>query len=589
MRATEASPRIGVLFCSCRGEISGGLELEELKAYVKEQPDVVFVGETAVLCDKKGQEGLHKVITDNKLDRVVVAGCTPRVYEDMVGRALVAAGLNRYMFEMANLREQCVWPHRDKTRATGKAKLMLAAAVGRAATLEPLHGGRIGIKRSALVLGGGVAGMQAALDIADGGNQVFLVETKGELGGRTYQLSTTFPTHECKPDGCCIHYCRECILTPKIEDVMQHPRITVYLNSALEEFRGVFGNYQVKIRTPDGVKEAEVGTVVLATGSQIVDPDRLPEFGYGKHKDVITFLELEQLIVASRAGDNQLHRPSDGKIPKVIDFIQCVGSRDTTGRGKAHCSLVCCTYAIGEAKELKKRYPDAQIFIHYIDLRGPYRGFEEHYREARDMGIHFLRGRVAEVTMGRDGLMVVGEDIDTGKLLRIRSDLVVLAAGQEATDGTEELSKTFRIPLDADGFFKEYNPAFDMLHRKGIAVVGCAAGPRGIRYSVQDAKAAAAALNQLMLSGEVPVEPVRAEVSEDRCSGCRQCESVCPAGAIVMKQLADFRRGTKRWVAYVNPSQCVACGACAMSCPSKAILLSNHKMKQLLAQIEALT
>jgi heterodisulfide reductase subunit A len=507
----------------------------------------------------------------------------------MVGRALVAAGLNRYMFDMANLREQCVWPHRDRRRATEKAKLMLASAVGRASMLEPLHGGRIGMKRAALVLGGGVAGMQAAIDLADGGNDVHLVETKGELGGRTWQLSTTFPTHECKPDGCCMHYCRECILVPKTESVMQHPRIKVYLNSSLEEFKGVFGNYRLKIRTPDGIKEAEAGTVVLATGSQIVDPTRLPEFGYGRHKDVVTFLDLEKLIVAARSSDNELRRPSDGKIPKVIDFIQCVGSRDETGRGKAHCSLVCCTYAIGEAKELKKRYPDAQIFIHYIDLRGPYRGFEEHYREARDMGIHFLRGRVSEVTADKNGLVVVGEDIDTGKLLRIRSDLVVLAAGQEAASGTEALSQVFRIPLDSDGFFKELNPAYDLLERKGIAVVGCAAGPRGIRYSVQDAKAAAAALNQLMLSGEVPVPAERAEVDDRRCSGCRQCESVCPAGAIVMKKVADHKRGATRWVAYVNPSQCASCGACAMTCPSKAILLSNHKMKQLMAQIEALT
>jgi heterodisulfide reductase subunit A len=196
---------------------------------------------------------------------------------------------------------------------------------------------------------------------------------------------------------------------------------------------------------------------------------------------------------------------------------------------------------------------------------------------------------VAEVTMGKDGLVVVGEDIDTGKLLRIGSDLVVLAAGQEAAFGTEELSRVFRIPLDTDGFFKEYNPAFDMLHRKGIAVVGCAAGPRGIRYSVQDAKAAAAVLNELMRSGEVPLPDVKAEVDEARCSGCRQCEKLCPAGAIVMKQLVDHRKGTRRWVAYVNPSQCASCGACAMACPSKAILLSNYKMKQLLAQIEALT
>jgi len=589
MRATEGRARTGVLFCSCRGELSSGLDLGSLKEYVRGLPDVVLVGETAVLCDQNGQEELRKAIADNRLDRVVVAGCTPRVYEEMVGRALVAAGLNRYMLEMANLREQCVWPHRDRKRATGKARLMLAAAVARASMLEPLHGGRIGMKRAALVLGGGVAGMQAAIDLADDGNEVHLVERDGQLGGRTWQLSTTFPTHECKPDGCCMHYCRECILVPKVEGVMQHPRIRVHLGSELLEFGGVFGNYTARIKEPGGIKEVEVGTVVLATGSRLVDPANLPEFGYGVHKDVVTFLDLERMIVASRPGDHELHRPSDGKVPKVIDFIQCVGSRDETGRGKAHCSLVCCTYAIGQAKELKRRYPDAQIFIHYIDLRGPYRGFEEHYREARDMGIHFLRGRVSEVAADRDGLVVVGEDIDTGKLLRIRSDLVVLSTGQEAAPGTEALSQVLRVPLDGDGFFRELNPAFDLLERKGIIAVGCAAGPRGIRYSVQDAKAAAATLNGLMRSGEVPVPAERAEADEQRCSGCRQCESVCPAGAIVMKKVADRRRGATRWVAHVNPSQCVSCGACAMACPSKAILLSNHKMKQLWAQIEALT
>jgi heterodisulfide reductase subunit A len=205
------------------------------------------------------------------------------------------------------------------------------------------------------------------------------------------------------------------------------------------------------------------------------------------------------------------------------------------------------------------------------------------------MGIEFLRGRVAEVTTEKGGLVVVGEDIDTGKLLRIRTDLVVLAVGQEAAEGTENLSTTFHIPLDTDGFLREYNPAFDMLRRKGIAVAGCAAGPKGIRYSVEEAKAAAAALNELLRSGEVPVPDVRAEVDEGRCSGCRQCETLCPAGAISMKRLADHRRNTRRWVATVAPSQCASCGACAMACPSKAILLSNYKMKQLLAQIEALT
>ena len=589
MRATEPRPRIGVFLCACHGEVSSGLDMVALRQYAAELPDVAMTGGCEALCTPEGQKSIENAIKEHKLDRIVVAGCTPRVFEDIVGRALVASGLNRYMLEMANVREQCVWPHRDKKKATEKAKLLVAAAVARAAVLEPLHGARIGMKRAALVLGGGVAGMQAAIDIADGGNHVYLVEASDRLGGRTFRLSTTFPTQECKPDGCCIHYCRECILTPKVEDVQQHPRITVFLNSKLAEFKGIFGNYTATLKTPAGNQDLEVGVVVVATGSKTIDPGRLPEFGHGKFKDVVTFLELEEMLVASRKDDGELRRPSDGKIPQTIDFIQCVGSRDTTGRGKAHCSLVCCTYAIGQAKELKRRYPDARIFIHYIDLRGPYRGFEEHYREARDLGIQFLRGRVAEVTGEKDGIVVVGEDMDTGKLLRIRSDLVVLAIGQEAADDTVRFSGLFRIPLDTDGFFREYNPAFDMMKRKGISVIGCAAGPKGIRYSVQDAKAAAASLNEYLKSGEVPVQPIRAQVDEVRCSGCRQCETLCPAGAIVMKKVHDKKSDTWRWVAFVNPSQCVSCGACAMACPSKSITLSHYKLNQLLAQLESIT
>ncbi|MEM4728668.1 MAG: CoB--CoM heterodisulfide reductase iron-sulfur subunit A family protein [Thermoplasmata archaeon] len=588
MRAATPRPRIGVALCTCRGEISGGLDLTHLKAAALRLPDVVAVEEAGELCTKEGQEWLREFILRNRIDRVVIGGCTPRLYEDTVARALVSVGLNRHTMEMVNLREQCVWPHRDKARATEKAELMLSAAVARASSLEPLEPCPAPVTKAALVLGGGVAGMQAALDLARLGARVYLVEATGGLGGRTYKLSTTFPTQECKPDGCCIHYCRECVLTPKIEEVLQHPRIEVLLNSRLKELSGGLGAYRALLATPTGQIEVMVGVIVVATGSRLIDARRFPELGYGIHPDVVTSLELEEMAVEARKSDGAIRRPSDGKIPNTISFIQCVGSRDTTGRGRAHCSLVCCTYAIGQAKELKRRLPGARIYIHYIDLRGPYRGFEEHYLEARQMGIEFVRGKVAEVKKSGGGLVVVAEDIDTGRLLRIRTDLVVLSVGQEASDGTDELSRLLRIPLDRDGFLREYNPAFDMLKRKGVAVVGCAAGPRGIRYSVEDARAAAAALGELLAAGEIEAEAVRAEVDESRCSGCRQCEALCPMGAITTKPRVDHKRGVKRVVASVSPAQCSACGACATACPSKAIAVRNHKLRQLMDQIEAL-
>ncbi|MGQ9582223.1 MAG: CoB--CoM heterodisulfide reductase iron-sulfur subunit A family protein [Thermoplasmatota archaeon] len=586
MRRSGPRPRTGVLLCTCREELSGSLDFEALRARAQRLPGVVAARVVTELCGREGERAAREFVEKSGLDRVVVAACTPRLYEETISGALAAAGLNRHMVEMVNLREQCAWAHRSRERATEKAAAMVSAAAARAAELEPLEAAPAALTRAALVLGGGVAGMQAALDLARAGNRVYLVEVSGALGGRTYRLSSTFPTQECKPDGCCAHSCRDCVLTPRVEEVLRHPLIEVLLNSRLRGLAGPFGSYTAAIETPGGLREVQVGAVVVATGSRLIDPRLFPELGYGVHPDVVTSLELEEMLVAARAGGGGLRRPSDGSLPRVFNFIQCVGSRDATGRGRAHCSLVCCTYAIGQAKELKRRDPGARVYIHYIDLRGPYRGFEEHYREAREMGVEFVRGRVAEVRRTGGGLVVVAEDIDTGRLLRIRSDLVVLSVGQEASEGTEELSRVLRVPLDRDGFLREYNASFDMLNRRGVAVVGCAAGPRGIRYSVEDARAAAAALSALLAPGEVPASAVRAEVDEGRCSGCRQCEALCPTGAISMRPVQDRRRGTKRWVARVSPQQCSACGACAVACPSKAVSVRGHRPRQLMEQIE---
>ncbi len=586
MRPSAPRPRTGVLLCTCRGELSPRLDLEALRAGAARLPDVVAVECLSELCGPGGRQRALELVRENRLDRVVVAACTPRLYEELITGELARAGLNRHMVEMVNLREQCAWPHGRGEGSTEKAMAMLRAAVARAAELEPLEPAVAHVSRAALVIGGGVAGMQAALDLARSGVRVYIVEAAGALGGRTYRLSSTHPTQECKPDGCCIHYCRECVLTPRVEDVLGHPLIEVFLNSRLRDIGGVFGDYTAVVEAPGGRRELKVGGIVVATGSRLIDPRRFPELGYGSHPDVVTSIELEELLVAARSGDGALRRPSDGKVPRVFSFVQCVGSRDSTGRGRSHCSIVCCTYAIGQAKELKRRDPGARVFIHYIDLRGPYRGFEEHYREAREMGVEFVRGRVAEVRRSGGGLVVVAEDIDTGRPLRIPSELVVLSVGQEASEGTEELSRLLRVPLDRDGFLREYNPSFDMLMRRGVAVVGCAAGPKGIRYSVEDARAAAASLTPLLSPGEALASAIRADVDELRCSGCRQCELLCPTGAISMKQLADHRRQEKRWVAGVSPQQCSACGACSVACPSKAISVRGQRMRQLMEQIE---
>lgn len=356
--------------------------------------------------------------------------------------------------------------------------------------------------KKALVIGGGVAGMQAATDLVKRGYYTYLVEKDSQLGGRTYQLSMTFPTHECKPDGCCMHYCRECIYTPKLEELSQNPNLEVMLETEVKDIKGKSGDFKITVETKDDNKVFEVGAIIVATGSKTFDPNRLPEYGY-VHDDVITFLDLEKMIVAQRTEDNNFKRPSDGKIPAKLNFILCVGSRDIN-RGNGHCSIVCCTYAIGQAKELKRRYPTMEITIHYMDLRAAYRGFEEFYREAQEMGIRFIRGRVAEVQKQGDNLVLKGENIDLGEPGEWKSELVVLVVGQEPGEGADKIAEMLELPRSENGFIQDSLP-LDFTEKTGIGVVGCALGPRGIRYSVKEAIKAVDEINRFLNGDEIEV------------------------------------------------------------------------------------
>ncbi|UCF07633.1 MAG: CoB--CoM heterodisulfide reductase iron-sulfur subunit A family protein [Thermoplasmata archaeon] len=340
-----------------------------------------------------------------------------------------------------------------------------------------------GGQSTALVIGGGVAGMQAALDLADNGVYTYLVERESELGGRAYQLSRTYRTHECKADGCCMDYCRECIFTPKFGELLQNANLEILLNTDVESIEGEPGNFRVDVRSASGKMSLDVAAIIVATGSTTFDAGRLPEYGYDRFDDVITFLDLEKLIVKQRSEDNVLRRPSDGKIPETVNILLCVGSRDSN-KGNQHCSIVCCTYAIGQAKELKERYPDMEVYIHYMDLRAAYRGFEEFYKEAQEKGVKFLRGRVAEINQLDGHLRVLVENIDTDELTEFTSDLVILAVGQEPHLGSDTIAGTLGLKLQGNGFIKVNGT-------QGIAVAGCALGPRGIRYSVEEAKRAA--------------------------------------------------------------------------------------------------
>jgi len=571
---------IAVYLCSCRGEIGRHVDLEAIAAALKTDPRIVAIGIHEALCSREGQDYLKDQTKSKRFERAVVGACSPNVQGLIVSRALEEEGLNKYLFEQVNIREQCAWVHADKKAATGKAKRLVKGAMARAEKLVPLEDIEIPIKDSVLVIGGGVSGMQAALDVANAGYKTFLVERSHELGGRTYKLSMTFPTHNC--GICCMQYCKECVFTPKIEDVLQNPKIEVMLDSEVEEVAGGFGSRQARIKTPKGPKEIEVGAIIVATGSKTFDPARIPELRYG-HPNVITSLELEQLIVSQREKGGGLRRPSDGKTPKTINFIQCVGSRDKT-KGNLHCSLVCCTYAIGQARELKRMNPQANVYIHYIDLRGPYRGFEEFYQSAKEEGINFVRGRVSEVVEDKGKTYVRAADTDSDTLLNIDSDLVVLSVGQEPADGSDKISKMLHIQTDIDRFMKDINPMFPSEFRRGIYVAGTAQGAKGIRYSIEDAKAAAAGSIDLIKKGKVKFPRIVAYVDEERCRGCGRCEETCEYQAIKVVDVP----GKGRLVSKIDEIRCEGCGACAAKCCNKAITVNSYKSDQVEAMIEAL-
>lgn len=570
---------IGIFLCGCKGEISKHIDLQSIADILSRIPGVKFVGIHEALCSREGQEYLKSEMKKNRFGRVVAGACSPNIQGIIVGRALSEEGLNKYLFEQVNIREQCAWVHSDKVAATKKALALINGALHRVLTLSPMEDIPIPIRPEALVIGGGVAGMQAALDIARAGYKVHLVERTSELGGRAYKLSMTFPTHNC--GICCMQYCKECVFTPKIEDVQQEKNIEVLLNSEIESIEGGFGNRHVKVKTPDGLTEFDVGVIIVATGSKTFDPKRIPELSYG-HPDVLTTVELEQLIVKQRETGRQLGRPSDGKTPKTIDFVQCVGSRDKT-KGNLHCSLVCCTYAIGQARELKKLIPDADIYIHYIDLRGPYRGFEEFYDAAKQEGINFVRGRVSDITPKDGKLKVRAEDTDSGTLLDIDSDMVVLAVGQEPAEGSEKIVKILHIQTDIDKFMKDINPMFPPELRRGIYVVGCAQGPKGIRYSVDDARTAAAEAIRIMRERKVLMPRITARSDEYKCRGCGRCVEACEFEAIT---LVDDGKGGR--IAKVDEIRCEGCGACAAACCNKAMILANYSISQLTENIKGI-
>ena len=575
-------PKIGVYVCDCDNEIAEHIDVGEVAEFASGQDGVVLSRINNHLCGSNGLDTIKEDIETGKVNRVLLVGCSPKRYDELFKNTVEKSGLNRALFIRRNIREQCAWVHDDKNIATQKAKSLVRSGISELRLIEPLEGVKTKMARTCLVIGGGVAGMSAALDLAKNGFYTYLVERYDKLGGRAFNVSMTHPTLEC--GICCIHDCRDCVLTPKPGDVYCNENIDVMLSSEVVDVSGHGGDYSVYIKKENGdIRTINAGTVIIATGYKPYDPSKIPEYSYD-HENVITSLELEKLFLDQKPLRTGVRRPSDGKVPDTVSFIQCVGSRDIN-RGNPWCSLVCCNYAIGQAKTLKKMHPETDISIHYIDIRASYRGFEEFYNEVLEMGVKFVRGRVAEVQKIDDNLQLVSEDTMSGDPVRTEADMVVLSIGMEPNEDTKRLADLFHRELSEDGFYRDLNLnlEFSPEARTGVFLAGCAQGPKSIRYSIADGKIAAGLAADMMRKGYLMSEDTLGIVDEDLCGRCRVCVSLCPYDAIKLEEIEPGKA-----IAKIDPSGCTGCGVCGAACPTGAILMTLFKDNLIFAQIDAL-
>ncbi len=566
--------KIGVYICNCGSNIAHTVDVEAVREDATTLPGVVVARSYRYMCSNPGQEMLVKDIQEHGLNRVVVAACSPRMHERTFRHACRAAGLNPYLCEMANIREQCSWVHTDKILATAKAKSLTRAAVARVAHHQPLDGLTADMCPSTLVVGGGIAGLTAALELAEGGHQVFLVEKEKHLGGNLARVDLTAPHLDSARD----------LLTERVVRVSQHPKISVWLGSQLKSLSGFVGNYAAAIDIPNGGttperKQIEIGNVVVATGYKEFDAARLTHYGYGKLPNVITSFDFERMVKSGRI------EMKDGRLPQYATIIHCVGSRSPAFHG--YCSRVCCMTALKYAQELKSAVPSCYVADVYIDMHAFGKGCEDFYKktsDAKTMFLMFDKGEhpvIRKAAPGDDCDMVieVNERL-SGERIEVPADLVILMVGMEARADAGEMARLVNISQDKDGWFIESHPKLDPVATTtdGVYIAGTCAAPKDIPDTVAQARAAAARILGKIAKGKIEIDGVFAEVDDQRCSGCRVCNELCPYSAIEFN--ADKKRSS------VVAAVCKACGACVASCPSGAITGRHFTDAQIYAQIE---
>jgi heterodisulfide reductase subunit A len=654
---TASVARIGVYVCHCGTNIAGTVDVNALTDYAATLPGVAIARNYKYACSTPGQELIKRDIRELNLTRVVVAACSPCLHEKTFRNVTAEGGLNPYYFHMVNLREHASWVHTNKQAATEKAKDLIRAAVRRVRLHRPLERKRVSINPNVLIVGGGIAGIHAALTLANAGKHVYLVERDATIGGHMAMFDKTFPTLDCAA----------CILTPKMTAVKSHPNITLWTLSEVTQVDGYVGNYKVTVKrrpryvledacvgcmecidacvykqakVPDEfnmylgkrkpiyipfpqavpqvvvidpesciefksgkckktcveicgdrkaidlqqqekIETIDVGTIILATGFFTFDARRVPYYGYGAYPNVYTALEVERLVNAAGPTSGEIVM-RDGRKPKTVGIVHCVGSRDeNTNR---YCSRVCCMYSLKLAHLIKEK-TDAEVFNFYIDMRTPGKGFEEFYNRVAEEGTIFIRGRVADIypDSASDGrLTIVAEDTLMSTVRRIPVDMVVLSTGLEPQPDAQEVRRRFHLSCSSEGFFLERHPKLAPVSTftDGIFLAGCCQGPKDIPDTVAQAGAAAAEALALIDIGYVEQEPYTAQVLEEVCSGCKTCIPLCPYQAI------SFVEEKKK--ATINEVLCKGCGTCVASCPSGSIAQNLFEDEEIFEEVEGL-
>ena len=662
MNATPKSEkeRVGVYVCHCGTNIAGIVDVEDVALWAKKElgdDGVVISRDYKFMCSSLGQELIEHDIEIEGLTRVVVAACSPHLHEATFRGACDRAGLNPYLCEMVSIREQVSWVTTDKVKATAKAKAMVASGVERVIHNEPLDRMYVPVHPDTLVVGGGIAGIQATLEISNSGNKVYLVEREPSIGGHMAQFDKTFPTLDCAA----------CILTPRMVDVGNQPNVELYTWSEVERVDGYVGNFTVTIRKKaryiveadctgcgicwekcpkkviDDVFEAglgyrkavytpfaqavpkypvidtetciyfqngkcracekfcptdaidfnqedefitvTVGNIILATGYDTFDARRIPQYGYGRLANVFTSIEFERMCNAAGPTDGEIVMRDGVTKPKSVGIVHCVGSRDN--RYNSYCSVICCMSSLKFAHVVKER-TDAEVYEFYIDMRTAYKDYDEFYQRVLEEGTHFIRGKVAEITdaarqPGEEGKLIIqAEDTLISRQRRIPVDMVILSTALEPRPDSKEVGHKFGISCSANGWFIEKHPKLDPVATmtEGIFIAGAVQGPKDIPTSVAQGAAAAARVLCHIGQEQIELEPVRASVNADKCSGCRICNDLCPFNAILFHE--DLM------VTEINQALCQGCGTCVAACPAGAITGSGFTNNQIMAQIEGM-